>query len=346
MKRLLLLSAAAALLPAQQQRDFGRAYAFAERAPESLLEQRIHELLPSIVKIHGASGVQRIEAYASGVIVSAEGHVLTLDLIMMQPGSTRVVLHDGSVHDATLLPAEPKLGVRILKIDAPGVTLQPLVLAAGEPPRNGTPVVSLGNAFRLAEFSEKLSATFGVLVARAETGLRFRLTDVEHQGELLLTDAPNNPGQLGGGLFTLRGDWIGLNARLLESTETNTQLSAAIPAAALRPYVERMLRGQLVPPEERPVDAGPPPVTGITLFDRGGRRSPPAYVERIAAGSPAAAAGLRPDDLIVRAGETPIRTCAEFDAVVARARPGERLMLTVKRRSQILQLELTLAEAR
>lgn len=329
-----------------QFRDFGKAYAFAERAPHTPLEQRIHELLPSIVKVHGASGLRGIEPYASGVLISAQGHVLTLDLIMLQPGSTRVVLYDGSVYDAELLPADPKLGARILKFDPQGKKLAPLSLHGGEPPAPGTFVVSLGNAFRLAEFSEKVSATFGLLVARAETGMRYRLSEVEHSGELWITDAPNSPGHGGGGLFTLRGEWIGLNARLLETKETNTQISAAIPAEALRPYVERILRGDLLPPEQPKEIERPPPFTGIVLFDRGGRRSPPAYVERVEKDSPAATAGLRPDDLIVRIDATPIRSCAEFrDAIAARG-AGDELRLQVKRGREIVSVSLRLEAAR
>ena len=74
----------------------GKPYAFAEREPRTVLEQQIEERLPSLVKVHGASGLRTIIPYAAGVIVSEEGHVLTLDLVMIQRDQTRVVLADGS----------------------------------------------------------------------------------------------------------------------------------------------------------------------------------------------------------------------------------------------------------
>ncbi len=325
----------------------GSPYAFAERAPRTRVETLIDRVLPSLVKVHGASGLQNIEPYATGVIVSAEGHVLTLDLVMIQPGQTRVVLADGSIHLAELLPPEPRLGVRLLKFDphSTSLPLRPLEPAA-ELPETGRFVVSLGNAFRLAEFSEKLSACTGVMSGIATTGLRYRLADVAYEGRLLLTDAPNNPGHGGGALLTLDGRWVGLNARIVESTETNTLLSAAIPCADLRAYLDRWIRGIVPTPSPEAVAHASPGTHGIVLFDRGGRRSPPAYVERVEPGSPAESLGIRRDDLIVRIGDRTVRSCVEFHAVMATQRPGATLRVTYKRGEQVLQGELVLGASR
>jgi S1-C subfamily serine protease len=328
-----------------QSRDFGKAYSFAEREPKSRVERTVDGLLPSIVKVHGASGLATIQPYATGVIVSERGHVLTLDQVMIQKDRTRVVLHDGSVHDAQLLPEDPQLGVRLLKIDPELVQgkLQPIWPASRETvdksARAGRFVVSLGNAFRLAEFSEKVSATFGVVVGKASTALRHRMSDVAFDGELILTDACNNPGHYGGGLFTLDGAWIGLNMRLLDSKETNTMISAAIPASDLLPYLDEFVHGK---PRAAAVVTNEPVYTGIVLFDQAGQRSPPAYVERVKKDSPAAKVGLLPDDLIVRIDDFSIRTCREYREVLARFRPGQTITLTYKRGTKVLQGKLEL----
>ncbi len=327
-------------LPAQTV-DFGKAYSFAERAPRTQTERAIDALLPSIVKIHGASGLQTISAFASGVLVTAQGHVLTIDQIMLQPGRTRVVLYDGSVHEAQLLPPDDRLGVRLLKIDPKLVTaeLRPLWPAAPTPFRTGQFVVSLGNCFRLAEFSEKVSATFGVVVGRADTALRYRMTNVAYDGDVILTDACNNPGHQGGGLFALDGRWLGLNMKLLESKETNTMLSAAIPVADLLPYLDEQVHGK---PRPSPVAKTEPAWFGVQLFEQAGRQSPPAYVERVVAGSPAATLGLRNDDLIVRFDEFSIRTCREYRDVLARFRPGQRIKVMWKRGTEVMNGEVDL----
>lgn len=322
--------------------QYGRDYAFAERAPRTPLEQLIDAKLPSLVKVHGASGLATIQAYSTGVLVSDAGHVLTLDLVMIQRDQTRVVLHDGSVHQAELLPADRDLGVRMLKIDPAGLDLQPLVPTTRKDWPHGVFVASLGNSFRLAEFSEKISATFGVLVARARTGLRYRLSDLEYDGELLITDAPNNPGHYGGALFTLGGEWIGLNTRVVESVETNTEISAAIPAWGLADYIRRMTAERIMPAADPEPEVAVEGRHGIVLFDRGLRRSPPAYVERVLPDSPARKIGLRPDDLIVRIGDNSIQSCAEFRRIMAKHAPGDSVDITFKRGTRVLRESLTL----
>jgi len=343
--RVLLVATLGAAAAFAQTEDFGKAYSFAERKPQTKVEQVIDRTLPSLVKIHGASGLATISAVATGVIVSKQGHVLTIDQIMIQKDRTRVVLYDGSVHQATLLPADEKHKVRLLKIDPSLVQgeLQPL-WPPGEAEakyRTGQFVVSIGNAFRLAEFSEKMSATFGVVVGRANTALRYRLADVAYDGDLILTDACNNPGHYGGGLFTLDGRWIGLNTKLLDSKETNTMVSAAIPIRDLLPYLEEHVLGKapvVVATTREPV------WTGAVLFEQAGRQSPPAYVERVVAGSPAATLSLRVDDMIVRIDDYSIRTCRELREVLGKYAPGQTVKVTWKRGTEVKTGEMTLGK--
>ncbi len=342
MQTLLVVAMVCAPAAAQTQ-DFGKAYSFAERAPQSRIEQTIDTTLPSLVKIHGASGLQTISAFASGILVSKEGHILTVDQIMLQPERTRVVLYDGTVHQATLLPADDRLGVRLIKIDPKLVQceLRPQWPQANATFRTGQFVVSLGNCFRLAEFSEKVSATFGVVVGRANTALRYRMSDVKYDGDVILTDACNNPGHYGGGLFALDGRWLGLNMKLLDSKETNTMLSAAVPVNDLLPYLEEHVLGKR---RAEVKVAKVAPWIGAVLFDQAGRQSPPAYVERVVAGSPAATVGLRNDDMIVRIDDFSIRTCREYGEILGKYEPGQTVKLTWKRGTDVMTGEVLLTK--
>jgi serine protease Do len=263
----------------------------------------------------------------------------------LQSDRTRVVLYDGSVHEAILYPADEKLGVRILKISPEEVSgkLQPLwpPSEADAKFRNGQFVVSLGNSFRLAEFSEKVSATFGVVVGKANTALRYRMADVKYDNDIILTDACNNPGHYGGGLFTLDGRWIGLNMRLLDSKETNTMLSAAIPTRDLLPYLEERVLGTK---REAVANKVVPVWTGITLFEQAGRQSPPAYVERVKRDSPGRKLGLRIDDLIVRIDDFSIRNCKELRSVLTKYKPGDTVKVMWKRGTRVMTGDMTLLE--
>ncbi|MGK0203151.1 MAG: serine protease Do [Planctomycetota bacterium] len=344
MRTAMIVLAAASVLSAQTA-DFGKRYSFDERKPKTQIERTVDKLMPSIVKIHGASGLATIKAYATGIIVSDRGHIITLDQILLQSDRTRIVLYDGSVHDAILYPADEKLGVRILKISPEEVDgkLQPLWPPVKEKAkyRNGQFVVSLGNCFRLAEFSEKVSATFGVVCGKANTALRYRMADVKYDSDIILTDACNNPGHYGGGLFSLDGRWIGLNMRLLDSKETNTMLSAAIPSRDLLPYLEERVNGKKREVVENKVV---PVWTGITLFEQAGRKSPPAYVERVKRKSPGRKLGLRIDDLIVRINDFSIRSCMELRTVLKKFKPGDKVKVTWKRGTRVLSGDMTLVE--
>ncbi len=332
----------------QITRGGGKYYEFGDREPVTPMEKTIAKLLPSLVKVHGASGLKTIQSYATGIIVSDKGHILTLDLILVQKNRTRVVLHDGTVCDAETFDPDERYGIRMLKIKDEDLKklerpLVPLKPAKKQDHPNGTFVVSIGNCYRLAEFSEKISATFGVITARAKTGLRYFKQDVDYDDELIITDAPNNPGHYGGGLFTLTGEWIGVNAKIMESTETNTQISAAIPSREVARYIRLCLQGKSAMSEEVK-DRVIPVHHGIRLFEQGRRRAPPAYVERVYRGSPGFKAGLRPDDLITHMDRVVIRTCNDFHARLRKYKPGDKVKITYKRGNKIKMTELAFVE--
>ena len=85
---------------------------------------------------------------------------------------------------------------------------------------------------------------------------------------------------------------------------------------------------------------------GILLFDMGGRSSPPAYIDRVLPGSPAAKIGLRPDDMIVRIDRQTIRTCEEFRRALTGYRPGQSLEISYKRGTEVKRGTLVLEEGR
>jgi S1-C subfamily serine protease len=128
---------------------------------------------------------------------------------------------------------------------------------------------------------------------------------------------------------------------------TDTQVSYAVPVNAIADFVKEAISGRRdrpTPPvvERRSVDVE----TGIRLLDAHLSRSPPAYIERVADGSPAAKAGLKPDDLVFRVDGRVVRSCRAFEDALRGRTPGERLKLLVKRQEQVLPFELELAPRR
>jgi S1-C subfamily serine protease len=109
----------------------------------------------------------------------------------------------------------------------------------------------------------------------------------------------------------------------------------------LLPYLEEVVNGN----KREVIEETVVPVwTGITLFEQAGRKSPPAYVERVKRKSPGRTLGLRIDDLIVRIDDFSVRSCMELRTVLKKFKPGDTIKVTWKRGTRVLSGDMTLAE--
>ena len=288
------------------------------------------------VRIYGG-GAGREHGYATGLIVSPEGLIVTAQGIYLSDGRLRVLLPDGTRHEAEVVRSSEGLQAALLKVDAK--TPHYFELAAESPVRQGDWVLAVSNAFNVAAGDEALSATLGVVSLRAEMAARHRTQDVPYVGELLLIDAiTSNPGAPGGALVTLDGRLAGMLGKLFQSTSTNTRINYAVPVELLRPFVEGKPTVDAVAPPNAPGKGGA--YVGIRLFTLSGKKAP-AYVDRVSAGSPAQQAGIRKDDLVLSVGGTVVRNCREYDDAVKALPPGKPVVLLVKRKKSIEAITLT-----
>lgn len=319
--------------------------------PSGDIEAKLAPVFQSVVKVYGASGLKGIESYMAGIVISKKGHILTWNHVMLQGGQTKVVLSDGSTWEARVVRKWDDYGIAVLRIDTVDDDGHPLPLKPIDfpekpiPIKNGTVVYAVGNGFRIAEYAERLSVLIGVVVGKVRSDLRLNLRKFPYKGECILVDAPNAPGTQGGGLFTIDGELLGILTPIVESRETNSQLHMAIPAWVLAPIVayhrgDRAKAKALTTAAKG--KAKGPVFTGIRLFETSRRRSPPAYVDRVLPGSPAAKAHLRSDDMIVRIDDFPIQSCTDFRRALKQFGPGDKIDITVKRGSKVLKVSLTL----
>lgn len=321
----------------------------AAATPPSLGELLSARALRSVVKVYGAGGFTGVPAYGSGVVIDERGFVLTAWSIALDTPELHVVTPSGKRLPATLWAADAGLGAALLRVDPLGAGLVPLRLSPSGALRSGAAVLAIGNPFGIVYGAEPLSVQRGVVTVLGEPregGARvLRLPG--GLSEVILTDIPNNPGTQGGALLTLEGELVGILGRLVESRSTNTVLNFALPADALTPFVQASLaQAQARPaakaaPLERVTRSGPD--LGIRLQRAHLVRSPLAYVEIVRRGSPAAAAGVKPDDLVFRVGARTIRDCRDYDEALselADLQPGARIPLTLKRGAACLRVEV------
>ena len=286
------------------------------------------------VKIYGA-GIGRSPGYATGIIVSPDGDVLTAQGVFLSGGNVRATLHDGSVHPVRVARRSQTLQAALLKLDLK--TPDYFELTEKPPAEQGDWVLAVSNAFKVAEGPEPLSVNVGVLSLRTKLDARRGYQDFPYEGDVCLIDAiTSNPGAAGGAVINADGALIGMIGRVIEGKATNTRLNYAVPADLLKKFVA----GE----ESTPLASVPQPSAkaelGIRLFVLGGRNAP-AYVDRILPGSSAAAAGLKTDDLIVSIAGQVVRDASDFRRIADSLRAGEQIVVEVKRKDQLLSVRIT-----
>ena len=289
------------------------------------------------VKLLGA-GAGREHGYASGIIVSEDGHILTAHGIYVSGDTNarlQIIMPDGRVYPATIERRSDAMQVVLLKIDAK--TPEHFDLPETPNVQKADWVMSVSNCFKVADRDEPLSVNMGIVSLRTEIDAKKRAQDVELEGEVLLIDAiTSNPGAPGGALVTPDRKLAGMIGKIIESKSTNTRLNYAIPSDRLRQFVDN---------KESPLVGVEPPATGkaelgIRLFRLSGKRAP-AYVDRVTPDSPAAKAGIQRDDLILAVRGEVVRDIKAFDDLLDQLRPGEEITVIFKRKNEVLSARIT-----
>jgi serine protease Do len=297
---------------------------------------------PKMVKIYGAGGVRGLEPYQSGFLISAEGHVLTAYSYVLDTDSVKVTLNDGRRFEGTLVGADPRLEIAVLKIDA---TDLPHFDLTGSPPVDaGSLVLALSNLFGVATGEESVSVQRGVIMAETNLDARRGTFDATYRGPVYVVDAvTNNPGAAGGALINWRGELLGMLGKELRNARNGSWLNYAIPISELSAAVDAILKGTTRPKtatdDIAPADAHNLAALGVTLVPNVLDHTPP-YVDDVRPGSPAAAAGLQRDDLILLIGETVVNSCQAVNEQLASRDRSEPLPWIVKRGSDLVEVLL------
>ncbi len=297
-----------------------------------------------VVKLYGGS-LGREKGYGSGIVVSADGKIVTTLSILLEGRTLRVVLPDGRRFPARIVARDQRRQLALLQVDA--FELPYFELNGSVHLRPGDWLIAAANPFKVADGPEPVSVSLGVLSGRTSLAARRRAQDFPYNGPILLTDViVATAGSAGGALVDADGNLVGLIGKAVISKQTNTWLNYALPVEEVAAFVQESSAepGREVP---KPSPRAKPDASrlnlGLRLFDVGGREPPP-YVERVRPDSPAWHAGLRPNDLILSIDGQQVVTCADFREAVNKLRPGQRVPLVIKRREEVVTLELTLEE--
>jgi serine protease Do len=270
--------------------------------------------------------VQRVEGLGSGFIVSADGLIITNQHVVAGADSIVVTLRDGRDFQARLLGEDARTDIAVVKIEGERFPVAPIGRSADLD--IGDWVVAIGNPYGYVLGNSEPSVTAGVVSA-----LRRSVLPSDDQAglyvDMIQTDAAINPGNSGGPLVDAVGQVVGVNSFILTQSGGNVGLGFAIPieramrvARDLRAY-GRVRRGW----------------TGIEVNESAGdgswRRQRGIRIKSVAEGGPGALAGLQPGDVIMRAGDRPVRNFLDWEAALLDLGVGDSLRVAARRGEDI-----------
>lgn len=313
------------------------------------LERIARDVRPKMVKIYGAGGLRGLEAYQSGILISAEGHVLTAWSYVLDSDDVAAVLDDGRRFTAEYVGSDPLTEVAVLKIDPGKEELPHFKLSESPVVDVGVRVLAFSNLFGIATGNEPVSMLQGYVSAVAPLEARRGGFSTNFRGDVYIVDAAtNNPGAAGGALVDGQGRLVGMLGKELRSELTGTWLNYALPTAAFAETVEAIEAGEFKPAPltdaDRPDNPQSLPELGIALVPDVVSRTPP-YIDRVLPNSPAAKAGLRPDDLVVMINSQVVASRRETDDAVGRLERDAPVRISVLRGEALLEFPLSTVAA-
>lgn len=291
-----------------------------------------------VVKVYGAGGLRGLESYQTGILVSPEGHVLTVMSSVLDADGIDCVLDDGTRYRGTLLGADPRRHLALLAIGAADLPF--FGLAEAEPVAVGTRVLALSNLFGVAVGDERVSVQHGVVAARGPIEARRGAYEVPVVGDVYVLDCTtNNPGSQGGALIDWRGRLIGMLGKELRVSSSGIWLSYAIPTAELARGYRDIVGGTVTAPPLRDAVGFDPVQLGIVLVPDLLDKTPP-FIESVISGSPAAQAGLEPDDLVIAVGGRSVQSRVAVQQAIGGLADGDPVRLWVVRDGRVVEVDL------
>ena len=282
----------------------------------------------------GGSGDQVQRSLGSGVLVDAEGLVVTNNHVIEGADQVKVSLADKREFEAEMVLKDSRSDLAVLRIKAQNERFPALEFADSDALEVGDVVLAIGNPFAVGQ-----TVTHGIVsaLARTEVGI----TDYQF---FIQTDAAINPGNSGGALVDLGGRLVGINTAIFSRTGGSQGIGFAIPANMVKVVVASAKSGGSI--VKRPwLGARLQAVTPEIAEGLGLKRPSGALVASVTPMSPAARAGLKTSDLIVAIDAQPVEDANAFDYRFATKAIGGSARLGVIRGGKEVALSVVLEAA-
>jgi serine protease DegS len=293
----------------------------AMRFKDPLLQHLFGNLLPEQTR-------QRLEtSLGSGVIVTADGYMLTNHHVIEGAAEIKVVLADGQSVSVSIVGSDADSDVALLKIDS-NHSLPAIPFGKSGGQQVGDVVLAIGNPFGVGQ-----TVTQGIISATGRSHLGISAFE-----NFIQTDAAINPGNSGGALVNANGELIGINTAIFSQSGGSLGIGFAIPIDLAEGIMQQLITtGHVV--------RGWLGIQGQNVTERlaeafGLRGTEGILVTGVLEGGPASQAGIRPGDVITRINDKTTENAQELMTAIANQPPGSKLLLSGWRGSEPLSLEV------
>ena len=271
------------------------------------------------------------QGFGSGVIISADGYIVTNNHVIEKADEIEVTLNDKRTFKAQLVGTDPSTDIALLKIEAD--SLPTIIFGDSDQLKVGEWVLAVGNPFNLTS-----TVTAGIVSAKARN---INILNNEMKIESFIqTDAAVNPGNSGGALVNTQGELVGINTAIASQTGSYAGYSFAVPTSIVQKVVADLKQHGTVQRAVLGVQ-----ITDITNELAKEKNIPTlagVYVHSVVELSAAAIAGVQSGDIITHINNTPVKSMSELQEQIGRYRPGDEITITILRNNKPQNLTVKL----
>ncbi len=266
----------------------------------------------------------------SGVIVSAEGYILTNNHVVEAADEIEVVLADGRKAPAKVVGTDPETDLAVIKIALDKLPV--IVLGQAEQAQVGDVVLAIGNPFGVGQ-----TVTMGIISALGRNNLH-----INHFENFIQTDAAINFGNSGGALVDASGNLLGINSAIYSQSGGSVGIGFAIPVSTAKSVMEAIIKsGHVV---RGWIGVETQEITPELANSFGLNRQSGAIIAGVVRNGPADKAGMKPGDILLQVDGKPVRDTNEMLNLIAQLKPGGNAKMTVLRKSREATLEITVGK--
>ncbi|GAB3263801.1 Do family serine endopeptidase [Chitinimonas naiadis] len=275
---------------------------------------------------------QRTASLGSGVIVSAQGYIVTNNHVVASADEIQVALSDGRSAEATVVGTDPETDLAVIKIELD--KLPATTFGQVEKLNVGDVVLAIGNPFGVGQ-----TVTMGIVSALGRSNLGINNPAFEN---FIQTDAAINPGNSGGALVDTAGNLVGINSAIYSQTSGSVGIGFAIPASMVKNVMEQIIKDGAVTRGWIGVDTQdltPELAASFNLKSADG-----VLINGVVRGGPAERGGVKPGDVLVGVNGQPVVDFTAMLNLIAAQPPGQEASIKVLRNGKPTEFKVKIGK--